>query len=76
MNEFDRFEERLYEQAGKVNLRISPQLRKDLKQFALDSGKSMQDIAEYFLKVCLYAAMHNPSKQATLLDVTLDIENI
>ena len=72
MNEFDKFDE----QAGKVNLRISPQLRKDLKQFALDTGKPMQDIGEYFLKVCLYAANTTPSNGATLLDVTLDIENI
>jgi|TARA_B110000093_G_C12838858_1_gene354386 hypothetical protein len=71
-NRFDDYEE----QAGKVNLRISPELRKELKQFSLDTGKPMQAIGEYFLKLCLYAAKNNPSKDATLLDVELDIDNI
>ena len=71
-NRFDDYEE----QAGKVNLRISPELRKELKQFSLDTGKPMQAIGEYFLKLCLFAAKSNPSKDATLLDVELDIDNI
>tara|TARA_R100001369_G_scaffold23874_2_gene43796 strand:+ start:3718 stop:3942 length:225 start_codon:yes stop_codon:yes gene_type:complete len=65
------------EQSGKVNLRITPQLRKDLKQFSLDTGKPMQAIAEYFLKVCLFAANSTPNvTNGVQLDVTLDIDNI
>jgi|TARA_R110000824_G_scaffold210431_2_gene396333 hypothetical protein len=72
-NRFDDFDE----QSGKVNLRITPQLRKDLKQFSLDTGKPMQSIAEYFLKVCLFAATSTPNLSSGIqLDVTLDIDNI
>ena len=71
MNEFDKFEE----QGGKVNLRVTPELRKKIKQVSLDREKPMQDIVEYCLKVCIYAIDNAPSTQNVLLDVELDLEN-
>ena len=49
MNEFEKFEE----QGGKVNLRVSPELRKKIKQVSLDREVPMQSIVEYVLQVCI-----------------------
>jgi hypothetical protein len=72
MNEFDKYEE----QGGKVNLRVTPELRKKIKQVSLDREKPMQDIVEYVLKVCIYAIDQAPKTENVLLDVELDLENI
>lgn len=73
MNEFDKYEE----QGGKVNLRVSPELRKKIKQVSLDREVPMQSIVEYCLKVCIYAIDSNPTKSGSVvLDVELDLEKI
>ena len=73
MNEFDKYEE----QGGKVNLRVSPELRKKIKQVSLDREVSMQSIVEYCLKVCIYAIDTSPTKSGSVvLDVELDLDKI
>ena len=72
MNDFERFEE----QGGKVNLRVTPELRKKIKQISIDREKPMQDIVEYCLKVCMYAIPSAPKDKAVKLNVTLDLENL
>ena len=65
-----RFED-FEENTEKVNLRISKKLRKELKQFALDIDKPMQEVAAYFLKMGLYTAKHNPNQS-----ITFDVDNL
>lgn len=72
MNDFERFEE----QGGKVNLRVTPELRKKIKQISIDREKPMQDIVEYCLKVCMYAISSAPKDKSVKLNVTLDLENL
>ena len=72
MNEFDKYEE----QGGKVNLRVSPELRKKIKQVSIDREKPMQDIVEYCLKVCIYSIAEAPSRGSVSLDVILDLDKI
>ena len=73
MNEFDKYEE----QGGKVNLRVSPELREKIKQVSLDREVPMQSIVEYCLKVCIYAFDSNPTKSGSVvLDVELDLDKI
>mgnify|MGYP003647927406 FL=1 len=73
MNEFEKFEE----QGGKVNLRVSPELRKKIKQVSLDREVPMQSIVEYVLRVCIYAIDSSPTKNGSvMLNVELDLDQI
>ena len=73
MNEFEKFEE----QGGKVNLRVSPELRKKIKQVSLDREVPMQSIVEYVLQVCIYAIDSSPTKNGSvMLNVELDLDQI
>ena len=73
MNEFEKFEE----QGGKVNLRVSPELRKKIKQVSLDREVPMQSIVEYVLRVCIYAIDSSTTKNGSvMLNVELDLDQI
>ena len=60
MNEFEKFEE----QGGKVNLRVSPELRKKIKQVSLDRKFLCKALWNTFCESAFMPLTHRQLKMA------------